>query len=78
MYPRFNRGVWKVLEDRIKAAAHKRSGLVMTVTMTYAGADPRIPSSLDVAVADGTTGVSVLTGSLSQPGDIPRRRSASR
>ena len=71
MYPRFNRGVWKVLEDRIKAEAHKRSGLVMTVTMTYAGTDPRIPSSFDVAVADGATGASVLTGSLSQPGDIP-------
>jgi hypothetical protein len=71
MYPRFNRGVWKVLEDRIKAEAHKRSGLVMTVTMTYAGADPRIPSSFDVAVADGATGASVLTHSLSQPGDIP-------
>ena len=78
MYPRFNRGVWKVLEDRIKAEAHKRSGLVMTVTMTYAGADPRIPSSFDVAVADGTTGASVLTGSLSQPGDIPDVARASR
>ena len=71
MYPRFNRGVWKVLEDRVKAEAHKRSGLVMTVTMTYAGTDPRIPSTFDVVVADGATGASVWTGSLSQPGDIP-------
>lgn len=51
MYPRFNRGVWKAMEDKIKQLEKAVPGSVfMTVTIGYAEREPRIPETFAVAV----------------------------
>ncbi len=70
MYPRFNRGPWKQAEDQIKALADASDDeLEMTVTITYGGADPRVPSAFAVVVENDDE--VVYDETLSQPDDIP-------
>ncbi len=70
MYPRFNRGPWKQVEDEIKALADGSADeLEMTVTITYGGADPRVPSAFGVVVEDDDE--VVYDETLRQPDDIP-------
>jgi hypothetical protein len=69
MYPRFNRGVWKSMEDDLKGRA-AGAQLTMAVTMTYGGPDPRFPSSFLVEVGNAATGA-VIRKTLRQPEDIP-------
>ncbi|HEV2785264.1 MAG TPA: DNA/RNA non-specific endonuclease, partial [Solirubrobacteraceae bacterium] len=70
MYPRFNRGPWKQLEDAIKQLAKDSAEkLDMTVTIAYGHADPRVPSTFTVEVENADE--IVLSEELKQPDDIP-------
>lgn len=70
MYPRFNRGPWKQLEDEIKRMADNADDeLEMTVTIAYGHADPRVPSAFAVVVEDDDEVVLDMT--MRQPDDIP-------
>ncbi|MCW2567544.1 MAG: hypothetical protein JWN54_1641 [Mycobacterium sp.] len=77
MYPAFNRGVWKNMEDATKQdAARRRSRYRMTVTLAYGGPEPTVPTALTVVreAGDPVTGAwtqALAPVTLSQPGDIP-------
>src|SRR5262249_14484439 len=74
MFPLFNRGPWKNMEDRLKNHIATNPGSYrMTVTMTYATAADEVPGTLDVTLeVEGPPGMwtQVHASQHNQPADI--------
>ncbi len=78
MYPGFNRGVWKNMEDQTKQDATRRGHPYrITITLSYGGGAPEVPTSLTVVreFSNPSTGAweqALPPATFSQPGDIPQ------
>ena len=76
MFPLFNRGSWKNMEDGLKNyIATNRGSYRMTVTMTYATAADEVPGTLSVTLeVEGPPGTwtQVHASQHNQPADIVR------
>jgi hypothetical protein len=82
MYPAFNRGVWKLMEEETSAFVHTHRGAHrMTVALKYGGKDPEVPTQLTVTREqqddDGSWNPSFASRTFSQPGDIVRTKALS-